>query len=594
MNNNLNIPVTEVSVILPAYNEAKRIHDTVAVTAETLKEITPSFEIIIAEDGSTDGTADIAAELSRTHEYVKHLHSDARQGRGKALNRAFKFASGDIICYIDVDLATDMKHLRELIDAIRYEGYDFSTGSRMMPESDVKRPLKRGFASKGFNLFTRTLLRSKLYDHQCGFKGFKRESLFKLLDSVEDEHWFWDTELLVRAQYAGYKVKEFPVVWRHGGATKVDLIKDVIGMGSQILRLWWQMRALPVIGGRRKIFVSAILALILLALIATILGAQDIIESAKTASLSTLMLATFMYLISWPLRGIRYQQILSRLYNPQPVKFLTETIFISQSANVVLPARIGDVMRAYILKHTRNIPLTTGFSSLTVERVFDIVAITAIGAIAASTAAADIELNPWITSTIYTASGVVVLLFIALFGISLTRDSSKRIKGLLHRFSKSGDYTDKVADIAAQFAHEISVVAVKPKSFAVVLITSLMIWFVDIMTCLTVLNAFPSVGITSGSLLALVFLAVAVGNITKMFPITPGAIGTYEAALTAVFALGGIDPVVGFTAAVLDHIIKNSVTLIGGGLALSSFGMGWDDVLSIRVSKSAKSKKKQM
>jgi glycosyltransferase involved in cell wall biosynthesis len=137
MNNNPNIPVTEVSVILPAYNEAKRIRDTVAVTAETLKEITPSFEIIIAEDGSTDGTADIASELSRTHEYVKHLHSDARQGRGRALNRAFKFASGDIICYIDVDLATDMEHLRELIDAIRYEGYDISTGSRMMPKSVV-------------------------------------------------------------------------------------------------------------------------------------------------------------------------------------------------------------------------------------------------------------------------------------------------------------------------------------------------------------------------------------------------------------------------------------------------------------------------
>jgi hypothetical protein len=248
MNNHLKvIPKIDVSVILPAYNEAKRIRDTVAATANTLKEITASFEIIIAEDGSTDGTAEIAAELSRTHEYVKHLHSDARQGRGRALNRAFKFASGDILCYIDVDLATDMKHLRELIDSIRYDRYDFSTGSRMMPESDVKRPFKRGFASKGFNLFTRTLLHSKLYDHQCGFKAFKRKSLFMLLDSIEDEHWFWDTELLVRAQHAGYVVKEFPVVWRHGGATKVDLIKDVIGMGSQILRLWWQLNMLPLI-----------------------------------------------------------------------------------------------------------------------------------------------------------------------------------------------------------------------------------------------------------------------------------------------------------------------------------------------------------
>ena len=552
-----------------------------AITASTLQEITLSFEIIIAEDGSTDGTDRIATELADTHEYVKHLHSDARQGRGRALNRAFKFASGDILCYIDVDLATDMKHLSELIDAIRYEGYDFSTGSRMMPTSDVKRPLKRGIASKGFNFLTRNFLRSELYDHQCGFKGFKRESLFELMDSVEDEHWFWDTELLVRAQHAGYKVKEFPVIWRHGGATKVDLVKDVIGMGSQILRLWWQLHVLHALGRRKKTIITSVLSIILLALISTVLGTQDIIESAKTASIGTLIFAAFVYLFSWLFRGARYQQILSRLGYPQPLGFLTGTIFISQSANVVLPARIGDITRAYILKQGRNMPLTTGFSSVTVERVFDIVAITSIGAFSASIAATDIQLDSWVTSMIYLSTGLILLFFVVLFGLSLSRDGSKGIRGFLYRFSRSGDYTDKVADIAAQFVHEIGVVSVKPASFAVVLVTSLLVWSVDIATCYTVLSAFPTVDITSGSMLALVFLAIAIGNIAKMFPITPGAIGTYEATLTTVFALGGIDPVIGFTAAVIDHMIKNSVTLVGGGFALSSFGMKWGDVLTI-------------
>jgi len=180
--------------------EAKRIHDTVVTTAETLSGITSSFEIIIAEDGSTDGTDRIASQMAAELDYVAHLHSNERQGRGRALNRAFRAASGSILCYIDVDLATDMVHLKELIEAIRSNGYDFATGSRMMPSSDVRRSVKRGLASKGFNFLTRTMLGSKLYDHQCGFKAFKRETLFKLMDSVEDEHWFWDTELLVRAQ----------------------------------------------------------------------------------------------------------------------------------------------------------------------------------------------------------------------------------------------------------------------------------------------------------------------------------------------------------------------------------------------------------
>ena len=228
--------MTEVSLVLPAYNEAEGLEWTVRQTADTLREITSNFEIIIAEDGATDGTDKIAEKLAEEHTYVKHLHSDKRLGRGSALNRAFKSASGDILVYIDVDLATDMLHLSELIGKIR-DGYDLATGSRMMPGSDAVRSAKRGFASRGFNFLVRTLLKSKLYDHQCGFKAFGRDALFDLLDQVKDEHWFWDTEILVRAQRSGYRVAEFPVRWRPGSATKVDLARDVIGMGGAILRL---------------------------------------------------------------------------------------------------------------------------------------------------------------------------------------------------------------------------------------------------------------------------------------------------------------------------------------------------------------------
>ncbi|MFZ2070518.1 MAG: dolichyl-phosphate beta-glucosyltransferase [Halobacteriota archaeon] len=233
--------MTEVSLVLPAYNEAERLRDTVQQVAGTLQEITSSFELIIAEDGSTDGTARTAEELVKELPYVKHLHSKERLGRGRALNRAFKSSKGDIVAYIDVDLATDLKHLEELIESIR-EGYDLATGSRMLSDSDVKRPFTRLIASKGFNFMTRRMLKSGLKDHQCGFKAFKRESLFAILDTVKDSHWFWDTEILVRAQRGGYRIKEFPVRWQCDRNTKVDLKRDVIGMGTQILRLWREFR----------------------------------------------------------------------------------------------------------------------------------------------------------------------------------------------------------------------------------------------------------------------------------------------------------------------------------------------------------------
>lgn len=229
--------MVQASLVLPAYNEAEGLSESVLQVAEALHKITPAFEIIIAEDGSTDGTDKVAEALAMEYPYIKHLHSDDRLGRGKALNRAFRLSEGEVLAYVDVDLATDLKHLEELINAIKNGGYDFSTGSRMLKESDVKRSFTRLIASKTFNALTRFLLKSDIKDHQCGFKAFRRGPLFDILDDVKDNHWFWDTELLVRAQRRGYEIKEFPVRWRSGRNTKVDLRRDVIEMGTQIIRL---------------------------------------------------------------------------------------------------------------------------------------------------------------------------------------------------------------------------------------------------------------------------------------------------------------------------------------------------------------------
>ncbi|WP_255333840.1 flippase-like domain-containing protein [Methanosarcina sp. KYL-1] len=567
---------------MPAYNEAARIENTVSITADTLSKITDCFEIIIAEDGSTDGTDRIAAGLSERYNYVIHLHSEERQGRGRALNRAFKAASGEVLCYIDVDLATDMKYLEKLVRAVSTGGYDFATGSRMMPESDSRRPFKREFASQGYNFLVRLFLHSKLYDHQCGFKAFRREALFELLDEIKNQHWFWDTELLVRAQHKGYRVLEFPVYWRHGGSSKVNIVKDVIGMGSEIFRLWWELFAAGLFTGKRKILLTALLALLILTLIATLLGVSEILENARQASPRTLTLAFLVYCISWPLRGVRFQQILKRLGNSFGLGFLTGSIFISQSANVVLPARIGDLSRLYILKKNKGLALTTGLSSLTVERVFDIVAITLIAVLASSGAASGLELAPWMESLIRFSGIAVILFFAALFSVSFREESLKKKPENKIQEKTHDRHLDKIMDFVASFIRQMSIVAVRPGAFAAVLASSLLIWGTDILTCFLVLKSFSAAGtdLSSTFMISLVFLAVAIGNIAKIFPITPGAIGTYEVALTAVFGLGGIKPEVGFTVAVLDHIIKNSVTLLGGGFAISELGLRWQEVLS--------------
>jgi glycosyltransferase AglD len=229
----------EVTAIIPVFNDRTSLERALPESIRILEQITPRFEIIVAEDGSTDGSADVVREYSHKDARVRLLHSDSRLGRGKALNRAICEARGEIVCYYDVDLATNMQHLSELVTAIQ-NGADISTGSRLLPSSDTMRTGGREIASRSYNFLVRLLLSSQIFDHQCGFKGFRRDRTLPLLPTIRSDHWFWDTEILVRAQRTGYKVNEFPVHWRAGKGTTVRM-KDVFFMGSSILRLWWQI-----------------------------------------------------------------------------------------------------------------------------------------------------------------------------------------------------------------------------------------------------------------------------------------------------------------------------------------------------------------
>jgi len=225
-----------ISVVLPAYNEANRLRESVEKILDYLEKNFKEFEIIIAEDGSKDGTDRIARELSERYEFVRHLHSKERLGRGKALNNAIRSAKYEFVLYMDVDLSTDLRHVRDVVKALN-DGYDIAIGSRLLRESDASRPLHRDIPSRIYNFLVRFLLRSKIRDHQCGFKAFRRSRIIDLLDEIEDNHWFWDTEILVLAQRRGLKIAEIPVRWRHGGKSKVNLTRDSIYMFKNIIRL---------------------------------------------------------------------------------------------------------------------------------------------------------------------------------------------------------------------------------------------------------------------------------------------------------------------------------------------------------------------
>jgi hypothetical protein len=581
----------EVSVVLPAYDEEETIEETVRISLSTLASFLPeeSFEVIVAEDGCSDRTPEIADRLAREDARVRHFHSDERLGRGGALERAFEAARGDTLVYYDTDLATDMRHLEELVESVRTEGYDVATGSRRMPGARQPRETERGVASDGYNTLVRTVLRSDLRDHQCGFKAFDREVLFALLPAVGDDHWFWDTEILVKAQRRGYDVKEFPVEWEPKGDTKVDLVRDVLGMGSQVLRTFWELSVSPRITRRVTLTGGTLLVLVAIALMTVYLEPAAVLDAIVGADPLPVGVAALIYVVSWPLRGLRYRDILAELGYREKTGFLTGAIFISQTGNLVFPARAGDAVRAYVVKARRGIPYPTGFASLAVERVFDLLSITVLAGTVlvglvltggvgdvASAIAADVGAITIGGETIDPGGAARTAIRVAAFvgalavlAVGVIVASARRDTDLVHRAVRTisdDSYADYVSAVIGQFVVDVQAVAGDRGAFARVGISSLLVWTIDVVTALAIFAAF-GVSLTP-AVLAAGFFAVSVGNLAKVLPLSPGGIGLYEGAFTLIVVGLTADPVltpyVALAIAIVDHAVKNVVTVAGG------------------------------
>ncbi|MFC7155568.1 flippase-like domain-containing protein [Halomarina halobia] len=570
--------MTEVSVVLPAYNEETTIERTVERTLEALASFLPadSFEVLVAEDGCDDRTPEIAARIAGGDRRVRHVHSDDRLGRGGALVRAFRLAEGETLVYLDTDLATGMDHLEELVESVRSAGYDVATGSRLVPGHVVGRPAKRAVPSRGFNAAARLLLGSRLRDHQCGFKAFDRGALFALLDDVRDEHWFWDTEVLVRAQRRGYRIREFPVEWIPREETKVDLVRDVLGMGSQLLRCWWELAVAPRLTPRATVASGVLLVALATALMTLYIDFGAVLAEMSAADPLPVALAAAAYALSWPLRGGRYRDILSELGYDASLGFLTGAVFISQTGNLVFPARAGDAVRAYVVKVRRGVPYPSGFASLAVERVFDLLTITVL----AGTVLFGLSAAGWADPSgldgipaAYRRSGetalavsaaMAVAAFLAVWLVVVgARGDGTLVRRAVARVS-TDSYAGYVADVIERFVADVGTVASDPRAFARIGASSLAIWTLDVVTALLVLVAFD-VGLSPVVLVAVGFFAVSVGNLAKVLPLSPGGVGLYEGAFTLLVV--GLTPVgfaAAFGAAIVDHAVKNVITVAGG------------------------------
>lgn len=204
----------KILVTLPVYNEEIILRENTLKLYNFLKEnIKDDWQIVIADNGSTDKTSDIGQELTKLNpQKIIYLHIP-QKGRGGALKKAWFNFSADFYTFMDCDLSTDLIHFPQMVDELK-KGSDIVVGSRLQPESSVDRSLLRELASRVFNLLREALLNFKIKDSQCGFKGATKNVIAKILPLVKNTQWFFDTEFLFLAEKNGFKIKEIPVQWK--------------------------------------------------------------------------------------------------------------------------------------------------------------------------------------------------------------------------------------------------------------------------------------------------------------------------------------------------------------------------------------------
>jgi len=235
MNNQL-----KISIIIPVFNEEKRIPRCLERILEYCNEKEWDYEVLVAEDGSTDNTVKIVNDFASQENRFKLLSFPDRLGKGGAIKNAMFHATKDYVCFMDVDLSADVAELERLIPYVN--DYEIIIGSRILRGNlpPIKSPLFRKISSRFYSKFFRLLFRMPIKDPQCGFKLFKKNIVSRLFKNVHTTNFAFDSEVLVKAYWSGLKIKEVPIIWKFDPATKISVFKQVREMGNSLMQIWYE------------------------------------------------------------------------------------------------------------------------------------------------------------------------------------------------------------------------------------------------------------------------------------------------------------------------------------------------------------------
>ena len=296
-----------VDIVVPVHNEAHVLAGSIRTLHAYVAEHLPwPWRITIADNASTDATWAAALRLQDELSRVAAIHID-RKGRGWALRTAWSESDADVVAYMDVDLSTDLDALLPLVAPLVSGHSDLAIGSRLDEGAHVVRGPRRELISRCYNLLLRVVLRARFRDAQCGFKAGRRQVVQELLPAVEDDGWFFDTELLVAAQRAGLRIHEVPVDWIDDPDSRVDVWRTAVADLKGVWRVL-RHRRVPVIGDRRPVLPDGM--------------AHQLVPFAAIGTLCTLLYVMGFNLLREPL-GVWWANAVA----------LTATMLVNTAAN---------------------------------------------------------------------------------------------------------------------------------------------------------------------------------------------------------------------------------------------------------------------
>lgn len=228
----------QVSIIIPAYNERERIGQTLDRVLDCIERRAWDAEVLVVDDGSTDGTLDIVEGFMQRDSHVNLLRNPSNRGKGYSVRNGLLQALGDVVMFTDADLSAPIDEAERLFDAIR-DGADVAIGSRWLERQrqTAYQPLYRRFFGRCFNAVTRVVMGLPYADTQCGFKAFRRPAAQMIFRLQRIERWGFDPEILFIARRLRFRVTEVPVTWGHDERSKISYLRDGAKMLEDMARI---------------------------------------------------------------------------------------------------------------------------------------------------------------------------------------------------------------------------------------------------------------------------------------------------------------------------------------------------------------------